>query len=435
MKIFQRPFLNKNMNINNPYFNFKFINHEKMVIQEINPEFIPGAKIKVLWVGGCGNKAIDRMINEWLEWVTFVAINTDAQDLAKSFAQKKLNIGLNLTKWLWAWANPEIWRKAAEESETDIKAMLQDTDMVFITCWMWGGTWTWAAPVIANVAKAMWILTVAIITKPFSFEWRRRLLSAEEWITKMKDAVDTLIVIPNDKIFNVIDKKTSFKQAFTMIDKILYLGVQWISDLIIKPGDINIDFADVKAVMTNSGNALLWIGYGAGEKRAVEAARKAIENPLLETNLDWAKNIIFAVSGWHDLTPAEVREAADVIEQIIDPDVNFFWGMTFDESYEDEVKVTIIATWFQEQSSEEILKKPQRDLLWRPTVRKEAENFITRVVKNDSNKDENWYSEENSTQNLERREENNVNKQPEEDTETPAFIRRSLNKDTNTQSS
>lgn len=404
-----------------------------MVIQEINPEFIPGAKIKVLWVGGCGNKAIDRMISEWLEWVTFVAINTDAQDLAKSFAQKKLNIWLNLTKWLWAGANPEIGRKAAEESETDIKAMLQDTDMVFITCGMWGWTWTGAAPVIANVAKAMWILTVAIITKPFSFEWRRRLASADEWIAKMKDAVDTLIVIPNDKIFNVIDKKTSFKQAFTMIDKILYLGVQWISDLIIKPGDINIDFADVKAVMTNSWNALLGIWYGAGEKRAVEAARKAIENPLLETNLDWAKNIIFAVSGWHDLTPAEVREAADIIEQIIDPDVNFFRWMTFDEAYEDEVKVTIIATWFQEQSSEEILKKPQRDILGRPTVRKEAENFITRVVKSDSNREENEFDTQFNNQPNKEEENNNTNKQSEEDTETPAFIRRSLNKDNNTQ--
>lgn len=405
-----------------------------MVIQEINPEFIPGAKIKVLWVGGCGNKAIDRMISEGLEWVTFVAINTDAQDLAKSFAQKKLNIWLNLTKWLWAGANPEIGRKAAEESETDIKAMLQDTDMVFITCGMWGWTWTGAAPVIANIAKAMGILTVAIITKPFSFEWRRRLLTADEWISKMKDAVDTLITIPNDKIFNVIDKKTSFKQAFTMIDKILYLGVQWISDLIIKPGDINIDFADVKAVMTNSWNALLGIWYGAGEKRAVEAARKAIENPLLETNLDWAKNIIFAVSGWHDLTPAEVREAADIIEQIIDPDVNFFRWMTFDEAYEDEVKVTIIATWFQEQSSEEILKKPQRDLLGRPTIKKEAENFITRGIKSESTRDEKEFDNQFDDQmNNKEEENNNTNKQPEEDTETPAFIRRSLNKDNNTQ--
>lgn len=401
-----------------------------MVIQEINPEFIPGAKIKVIWVGGCWNKAIDRMISEWLEWVTFVAINTDAQDLAKSLAQKKLNIWLNLTKWLWAWANPEIGRKAAEESETDIKAMLQDTDMVFITCGMWGWTWTWAAPVIANVAKAMWILTVAIITKPFSFEWRRRLASADDWIAKMKEAVDTLIVIPNDKIFNVIDKKTSFKQAFTMIDKILYLWVQWISDLIIKPGDINIDFADVKAVMTNSWNALLGIWYGAWEKRAVEAARKAIENPLLETNLDWAKNIIFAVSGWHDLTPAEVREAADIIEQIIDPDVNFFRWMTFDEAYEDEVKVTIIATWFQEQSNEEILKKPQRDILGRPTIKKEAENFITRWIKSESNREEDEYVQSNLTNVFEK-----IEEKQSEDTETPAFIRRSLNKDNNSQTS
>ena len=399
-----------------------------MVIQEINPEFIPGAKIKVIWIGGCWNKAIDRMISEWLEWVTFVAINTDAQDLAKSLAQKKLNIGLNLTKWLWAWANPEIGRKAAEESETDIKAMLQDTDMVFITCGMWGWTWTWAAPVIANVAKSMWILTVAIITKPFSFEWRRRLASADDWIAKMKEAVDTLIVIPNDKIFNVIDKKTSFKQAFTMIDKILYLWVQWISDLIIKPWDINIDFADVKAVMTNSWNALLGIGYGAWEKRAVEAARKAIENPLLETNLDWAKNIIFAVSWWHDLTPAEVREAADIIEQIIDPDVNFFRWMTFDEAYEDEVKVTIIATWFQEQSNEEILKKPQRDILGRPTIKKEAENFITRWIKTVSNREEDEYSQSNTTNIFEKTEEKQW-----EDNETPAFIRRSLNKDKDNQ--
>jgi cell division protein FtsZ len=190
----------------------------------------------------------------------------------------------------------------------------------------------------------MGILTVGIITKPFSFEGNKRSSNAEEGLKKIKEAVDTLIVIPNDKIFTVIDKKTTFKQAFTMIDKILYLGVQGISDLIIKPGDINIDFADVKAVMTNSGNALLGIGYGAGEKRAVEAARKAIENPLLEENLDGAKSIIFAVTGGHDLTPAEVREAAAVVEEIINEDVNFFWGMTFDDSMEDEVKVTIIAT-------------------------------------------------------------------------------------------
>lgn len=386
-----------------------------MVLHEINPEFIPGAKIKVLGIGGCGNKALNRMISEGLEGVEFVAINTDAQDLATNLAEKKVNIGLNLTKGLGAWANPEIGRKAAEESEAEIKNMLQDTDMVFITCGMGGGTGTGAAPVVANIAKGMGILTVGIITKPFSFEGSRRTLNAEEGLKKIKEAVDTLIVIPNDKIFTVIDKKTTFKQAFTMIDKILYLGVQGISDLIVKPGDINIDFADVKAVMTDSGNALLGIGYGAGEKRAVEAARKAIENPLLEENLDGAKSIIFAVSGGHDLTPAEVREAAAVVEEIIDPDVNFFRGMTLDDSMDDEVKVTIIATGFQEQSKEKILKQPQRDILWRPVgtpVRRESESFITRGIKKET------IPEPVNTE----------TEEPAEDLETPAFIRRSLNK-------
>lgn len=381
-----------------------------MVINEIMPEFIPGAKIKVLWIWWCGCKAINRMVSEWLEWVWFVWINTDAQDLATCLATEKVNIWLNLTKWLWAWANPEIWRKAAEESEAEIKAILQDTDMVFITMWLWGWTWTWAWPVVASIAKSMWILTVAIITRPFSFEWKKRELNSEEWLKKLKDNVDTLIVIPNDKIFTVIDKKTSFRQAFIMIDKILFLWVQWISDLIIKPGDINIDFADIKVVMQNSGNALLWIGYWAGEKRAIDAARKAIENPLLETNLDKAKNIIFAVTWWHDLTPVEVKEAASVVEEIIDSDVNMIWWMTFDESYEDEVKVTIIATWFQEQSKDDILKMPKRDILGRPT--RDAENFITRWLKKEIRNEED--------------QEDTQEKPIEEDLETPAFIRKKL---------
>ncbi len=381
-----------------------------MVIKEIMPEFIPGAKIKVLWIWWCGCKAINRMVSEWLEWVSFVWINTDAQDLATCAANEKVNIWLNLTKWLWAWANPEIWRKAAEESESEIKAILQDTDMVFITLWLWWWTGTWAWPVVASIAKSMWILTVAIITKPFSFEGKKRDFNAEEWLKKLRENVDTLIVIPNDKIFTVIDKKTSFRQAFIMIDKILFLWVQWISDLIVKPGDINIDFADIKVIMQNSGNALLWIGYGAWEKRAIDAARKAIENPLLETNLDWAKNIIFSVTWWHDLTPVEVKEAASVVEEIIDADVNMIWWMTFDESYEDEVKVIIIATWFQEQSKDEILKTPKRDILWRPT--RDAENFITRWLKKEIKTDDD--------------EEKKEVKKPQEDYETPPFITKKL---------
>ncbi len=388
-----------------------------MIINEIKPDFIPGAKIKVLWVGGCWNKAVNRMISEWLEKVDFVAINTDAQDLANNLAPKKINIWLNLTKGLWAWANPEIGRKAAEESETDIKNMLQDTDMVFITLWMWWGTWTWAGPVIANIAKEMGILTIWVVTKPFSFEGKQRELKAEEWLAKIKNAVDTLIVIPNDKIFNVIDKKTTFKQAFLMIDKILYSGIKWISDLITKPGDINIDFADIKVVMQNSWNALLGIGYGAGEKRAVDAARKAIENPLLETNIDKAKNVIFAVAWGTDLTPTEVQEAASVIEDIIDPDVNMIWGMSLDESMEDEVQVTIIATGFEEQSKDPIIKAPNRDMLWRPTTpKKVTESFIERIVRT-NNEDDN---DEIDT------EEDN-NQWEGEDLETPAFMRKRLN--------
>lgn len=376
-----------------------------MVIKEIMPEFIPGAKIAVVGVGWAGNKALNRMKTEGLEWVSFVAVNTDAQDLNTNLAEQKINIGLNITKGLGAGANPEIGRKAAEESEQEIKALLKDTDMVFITAGMGGWTGTWAAPVIANIAKEMGILTIGVITKPFGFEGKKRSTNGEEGVAKMKEAVDTLIVIPNDKIFNIIEKKTNFKDAFTMIDKILYLGVQGISDLIVKPGDINIDFADIKVVMQNSWNALLGIGYGLGEKRAVDAARKAIENPLLETNLDKAKNIIFAVTWGHDLTPIEVQEAAAVIEDIIDPEANMIWWMTFDETYEDEVKVTIIATWFEEQSKDDILKKPRRDILWRPT--RESENFIMRWLK------------------TEKKEEAEEQK-PAEDLETPAFIRKRL---------
>lgn len=384
-----------------------------MIINEIKPEFIPGAKIKVLGVGGCGNKALNRMISEWLENVEFVAINTDAQDLASNLAPKKINVWLNLTKGLWAGANPEIGRKAAEESESDIKNMLQDTDMVFITLWMWGWTGTGAGPVIANIAKEMGILTIWVVTKPFGFEGKKRALNSEEGLAKIKNTVDTLIVIPNDKIFNVIDKKTTFKQAFLMIDKILYSGIKGISDLITKPWDINIDFADIKVVMQNSGNALLGIGYGAWEKRAVDAARKAIENPLLETNIDKAKNIIFAVAGGHDLTPTEVQEAASIIEEIIDPEVNMIWWMSFDDSMEDEVQVTIIATWFEEQSKDPVIKTPDRDMLGRPLIQKKVtESFIDRAVRTSVPEDNNELEEENNN--------------GWEDLETPAFIRKRL---------
>ena len=327
-----------------------------MAIQEITPDFIPGARIKVIWVGWAGGNTINRMVQEGIDWVEFIAVNTDAQALENNLANDKVNIWLNLTRWLGAWANPEIGRKAAEENIDEIKRHLDDTDMLFITAGMWGGTWTGAAPIIAQAAQELWILTVWVVTKPFSFEWKRRLENAIEWLSKIKWWVDTLIVIPNDKIFNIIDKKTTFKSAFNMIDKILHLWVQGISDLVIKPWLINIDFADILAIMKESGTALLGIGYGEWENRTVDATRQAIENPLLEAKLEWAKNIIFAVTWSEDLTPTEVQEAAWIIENIAADDANIIWWMSIDENYEQDVKVTIIATWFPETIQNDIIK-------------------------------------------------------------------------------
>ena len=381
-----------------------------MTIAEFNPDLISGAKIKVIGVGGAGNNAVNRMVAEGMTWVEFVAINTDAQDLAKSLSSTKVNIWMNITKGLGAGTDPEMGRKAAEESSDAIKQMLDGADMVFVTCGLGGGTGTGAAPVVATMAKEMGILTIWVVTKPFSFEGKKRFTNCEEGLKKMKDAVDTLIVIPNDKIFSLVDKKTTFKQAFTMIDKILFLGVQGISDLIMKPGDINIDFADIRTIMRDSGNALLGIGYGAGEKRATDAARKAIENPLLEANLDGAKNVIFAVTGGNDLTPIEVQEAAAIVEELCDPDVNLVWGMTLDESYDDEVKVTVIATGFTSYEENTSLKKPLRDDLGRRLGG--SQDFISRSL--------GWSNSNRQVQETEQVQEE------QEDYETPAFLRKKI---------
>jgi len=391
-----------------------------MIVQEFNPEFMPGARIKVFGVGGAWCNTINRMKTEGLDGVEFVAINTDSQTLANSMAQKQVNIGLNLTKWLGAGANPEVGRKAAEENLEEIKNILVDTDMVFITAGMGGGTGTGAAPVIAKLAREMDILTVGVVTKPFSFEGKRRFAYALEWLERMKQAVDTLIVIPNDKIFNIIDKKTTFKQAFSMIDKILYLGVQGISDLIVKPGDINIDFADIKMIMSGAGTALLGIGYGQWEDRAIDAARRAVDNPLVEASLDGARNIIFAVTGGEDLTPMEVQEAARVVEEIADPEAMIVWGMTFDDSYEGEVKVSIIATGFPEVVQEWMLQDAGRSRgalsrLWSTrTTPTGWGSFVGKAMK-----------DEKVTSNI-AAESEMEQKKAERDFETPAFLRKKL---------
>lgn len=400
-----------------------------MVIQEIMPEFVPGARIKVIGCGGAGTNAVNRMITEHLEWVECIAVNTDAQALGNSLAPTKINIGPNVSKGLGAGSDPEIGRKAAEESLEEIKKHLQDTDMVFITAGMGGGTGTWSAPVIANLAKEMGILTIGVVTKPFGFEGKKRLQNAVEGIEKLKASVDSLIIIPNDKIFNIVDKKTTFKQAFLLIDKVLLLWVQGITDLIIKHGEINTDFADIKKAMQNSGTALLGIWYAEWENRAVEAARKAIENPLMESHLEWARNIIMAITGGDDLTPMEVQAAAAIVEEIADPDVNLIWGMTFDENYDGEVKVTLIATGFKEVTQADILRpSPSRDMLGR---RMKSDDFVGRALRSDKITDDfdrwssvssnpnAWFT--NSSQN------NNIfgksSKFDETDADIPAFMR------------
>jgi len=390
-----------------------------MIVQEFNADVMPGARIKVIGVGGAWNNTLNRMVTEWLDGVEFVAVNTDAQSLANSLAHKKVNIGLNLTQGLGAGANPETGRKSAEESMDDVKAFLEGADMIFVTAGMGWGTGTGAAPVISQIAREMGILTVGVVTKPFSFEGKRRFEFALEGLEKMKESVDTLIVIPNDKIFNIIDKKTTFKQAFSMIDKILYLGVQWISDLIVKPGDINIDFADIKMVMQGSGTALLGIGYGQGEDRAIDAARRAIDNPLLEASLEGAKNIIFAVTGWDDLTPMEVQDAARVVEEIADPDAMIVWGMTFDEAYEGEVKVSIIATGFPTTVQESMIKN-----VW---TNNRSSGALSRLWSSRSTTSGSFIKKAMNDEGVPSATEAVVEEKKEErDFETPAFLRKKL---------
>ncbi|MDP2625031.1 MAG: cell division protein FtsZ [Candidatus Peregrinibacteria bacterium] len=315
---------------------------------EVTPDITPVAQIKVLGLGGGGSNAINRMIKSNVRGIEFIAVNTDAQALYHSEAPQKANIGKATTRGLGAGANPEVGKQAAEESSEEIKSMLQGADMVFITCGLGGGTGTGSAPVIAELAKEMGILTVAVVTKPFSFEGARRKTQAQEGLENLKNKVDTLITIPNDKILSLIDKKTPLVDAFTVVDDVLRQGVQGIADLITIHGMINVDFADVKAVMENAGSALMGIGYGTGENRAVEAAKAAIESPLLELDVAGAKGILFNITGGNDLSMFEVDEAARIITEAADPDANIIFGAVINDSYTGEIKVTVVATGFDD---------------------------------------------------------------------------------------
>ena len=307
------------------------------------------AKIKVVGIGGGGSNAVNSMmLTNTIKGVDFIAVNTDAQALLLNQAQTKVQIGENLTRGLGAGGSPEIGRQAAEESREKLKEYLRDCDMVFITCGEGGGTGTGAAPIIAEIAKEQGALTIAVVTKPFRFEGTRRMVTAEEGIMNLKDKVDTLIIIPNQRLLEVIDKKMTLIEAFRVADSVLTQGVQGISDLITMPGLINVDFADVRTVMTNAGSALMGMGTGVGENRAATAARTAFASPLLEISIEGAKGVLFNITGGNDLTMAEVDEAAKQIAAQVDPDANIIFGATIDESMVDQVKITIIATGFDE---------------------------------------------------------------------------------------
>lgn len=314
---------------------------------EIKPPVETFARIKVVGVGGSGCNALERMIDAKLKGVEFVAINTDAQALHHNKASEKVHIGKNLTKGLGAGMNPEIGRQAAEENRDEIQEVLKGTDMVFVTCGLGGGTGTGAAPIVAETAKELGALTVAVVTKPFAFEGAQRRAIAEEGLENLKERVDSLITIPNDKLLQIIDKKTTLINAFKIVDDVLRQGVQGISDSITKPGIVNMDFADVRTIMTNSGSALMGIGIASGENRAADAAKAAINSPLLELSIDGAKGVLLNVSGSNDLTMLEINEAANIITESIDPDAKVIFGAVIDESIrKGEIQITVIATGF-----------------------------------------------------------------------------------------
>ena len=304
------------------------------------------AVIKVVGVGGGGGNAVNRMIDAGLKGVEFIAVNTDAQALLMSDADVKLDLGRELTRGLGAGSDPDVGRQAAEEHRTEIEEVLRGADMVFITAGKGGGTGTGGAPIIAEVAKSIGALTIGVVTRPFSFEGRRRSVQAEQGNQTLKEKVDTLIIIPNDRLLQVSDDKTSMLNAFKMADEVLLQGVQGITDLITTPGLINTDFADVKMIMTNAGSALMGIGYSSGDGRAVAAARSAISSPLLEASIEGARGILLNISGPSDLGLFEVNEAAEIISEAAHPDANIIFGAVIDDALGDEVRITVIAAGF-----------------------------------------------------------------------------------------
>ena len=325
---------------------------------KVDPEVEAFARIKVIGVGGSGANAVNHMINSKVKGVEFIVMNTDAQDLHHSLATKKIHIGKNLTRGLGTGMNPELGKRAAEETKEEIQSVIKGADMVFLACGLGGGTGTGATPVIARAAREAGVLTVAVVTKPFFFEGKQRSKVANQALLGLKKEVDALIVIPNDKLLGLVQKETSFENAFAMCDDVLRQAVEGISDLITTPGIINVDFADIRAVMSNAGSALMGIGFATGENRAQEAATAAINSPLLDISIEGARGVLFAIAGGSDLTMHEIQDAAKIITETVDSNARVIFGAIKDDKLKkDEVKVTVIATGFPED--EQSLKAQQ----------------------------------------------------------------------------
>ncbi|PIP27305.1 MAG: cell division protein FtsZ, partial [Candidatus Moranbacteria bacterium CG23_combo_of_CG06-09_8_20_14_all_39_10] len=384
--------------------------------------------------------AISRMIDAKLKGVEFVAINTDAQDLHHNKAAEKVHIGKNLTKGLGAGMNPDVGRQAAEENRDEIQEVLKGADMVFVTCGLGGGTGSGASSIVAETSKELGALTVAVVTKPFSFEGAQRRAIAEEALENLRERVDTLITIPNDKLLQIIDKKTTLINSFKIVDDVLRQGVQGISDLIIKPGIVNVDFADVKAIMSDSGSALMGIGIGSGENRSSEAAKAAINSPLLELSIDGAKGVLFNVSGSSDLTMLEINEAANIITESIDPNAKVIFGAVVDETMrKGEVQITVVATGFDaDRNNISPMQKMSRISVAKENQSREEKNIKTDEV---DRTDRMTFSEDFESKmiidekvppkiqrNFSKSLKENEGNDEDDDLEIPAFIRRKMKK-------
>lgn len=349
---------------------------------KINPEIESFARIKVIGVGGSGKNALNHMINSKVKGVEFIVMNTDTQDLHNSLADKKIHIGKNLTKGLGAGMNPEIGRKAADETKAEIQDVIKGADMVFIACGMGGGTGTGAAPIVAQASKEQGILTVAVVTKPFSFEGNQRMKLAEQGLGELEKEVDAIIVIPNDRLLSIAGKDLGFRQAFAICDEVLKQAVEGISELITTPGIINVDFADIKAVMRDAGSALMGIGSAGGEGRAQKAALEAINSPLLDLSISGAQGVLFAISGGDDLTIHEIQESAKIITESVDKDAKVIFGTIRDEKLKKgEMKVTVIATGFPTDTPKKSLFQGK---IGEPNIANTSKEDILKAVKKDT---------------------------------------------------